>query len=48
MTSELELDEARARFLGLYDRLKNELLQDPVFDLMDEARRYVEEVLFLK
>ncbi|XP_078163212.1 farnesyl pyrophosphate synthase 1, mitochondrial-like isoform X2 [Carex rostrata] len=45
MTSELELDEARARFLGLYDRLKNELLQDPVFDLMDEARRYVEQML---
>ncbi|KAJ1702427.1 hypothetical protein LUZ63_002206 [Rhynchospora breviuscula] len=45
MGSELELDEARARFVGLYDRLKDELLQDPVFDLMDEARRYVEEML---
>ncbi|KAJ3677544.1 hypothetical protein LUZ60_003268 [Juncus effusus] len=45
MVSELELEETRERFLGMYDRLKQELLEDPVFDLMEEAKRHVEQML---
>lgn len=38
--------DLRATFLGVYDVLKSELLNDPAFEWTDASRQWVERVRF--
>lgn len=40
-----KMSDLKSKFLGLYEKLKSQLLEDPAFEFTDDSRKWVEEML---